>query len=182
VPDDTEDLVGAVVVAAVELPYATVLMVIGPVALGPFLLGPAAAADRVDGEGAELVEGEDPVGVLGHHLLDAVELSLLVGVVGLLPGLGPLEGDVVLREDLPQALPADHDAPGRVAGQVVGELAHAPASEGPPQLLRAGLGRLDDIGLVVRADPAGTATRPLGVQAGHAHLVEVVDDLSYPVL
>ncbi|MHB1496552.1 MAG: hypothetical protein ACYCXN_01350 [Acidimicrobiales bacterium] len=43
IPDDAEELVGAVVVAAVELPYTTVLVVVGPVALGPFLLGPAAA-------------------------------------------------------------------------------------------------------------------------------------------
>jgi hypothetical protein len=35
---------------------------------------------------------------------------------------------------------------------------------------------------VVRADQAGTATRPLRVQTGHAHLVEPVDDTPDRVL
>jgi hypothetical protein len=34
-----------------------------------------------------------------------------------------------------------------------------------------------DEDFVLRADQAGTATRPLRVQAGHPHFVEPVDDL-----
>ena len=36
--------------------------------------------------------------------------------------------------------------------------------------------------LVLKTDPAGTATRPLRVQAGHPHLLEPVDHLPHRVL
>src|SRR5579875_3466342 len=65
--------------------------------------------------------------------------------------------------------------------EVVDELADAPAREGLPEGLGAGRGRRDDEGLVVRRDPAGTATRPPGVQAGHPHLVEPVDHLAHAI-
>jgi hypothetical protein len=69
-----------------------------------------------------------------------------------------------------------------VAGQIGGEFAQAPAGEGLLECLRSRGGRRDDEGFVVRADQAGTATRPLRVQAGQAHLVESVDHLPDRVL
>jgi hypothetical protein len=96
-------------------------------------------------------------------------------------GLRSLEADVVLREQLAQALSADPDRMALVLGDVVDELADAPAGEGLPERLGAGLGRLDDEDLAVSRDPAGTATRPRGVQAHHPHLVEAVDHLSHPI-
>jgi hypothetical protein len=113
------DRVVGVVVATMELAGAAVLLVVGPEPLGVFRLRPATAAHGVDSEGAELVEGEDALGELGYDLLDPVELFLLVRVVGLLPGLGPLEGDLVLGEDLAQALAAELDPPEGVGSQVV---------------------------------------------------------------
>lgn len=95
-----------------------------------------------------------------------------MGSLRLLPRLAPLEGDVDLDEDLPQALPAGHDATGRVLPQLLCQLAPALAGEGAPLFLRAGLGRLVNIGLVVSRYPAVTATRQLGAQAGRNHLVE----------
>jgi hypothetical protein len=65
--------------------------------------------------------------------------------------------------------------------EVVDELADAPAGEGLPERLGAGLGRRDDEHLVLNRDPAGTATRPPGVQARHPHLVEAVDHLADPI-
>jgi hypothetical protein len=59
--------------------------------------------------------------------------------------------------------------------------ADTPAGEREPDRLGGGLGRLDDERLIVSRDPAGTATRPPGVQARHAHLVEAVDHLAQPV-
>ncbi|GAB7101998.1 hypothetical protein JCM4814A_03120 [Streptomyces phaeofaciens JCM 4814] len=50
--------------------------------------------------------------------------------------------------------------------QVGGEFADGPASEGLAELGRSGGGRRDDEVLVVRTEKAGTASRPLRVQAG----------------
>ncbi|MBP1782025.1 hypothetical protein J3R08_001875 [Micromonospora sp. HB375] len=85
-------------------------------------------------------------------------------------------------QDLSQPLPADPNSAGGMAVEVVGELPHSPAGERPPQCFRAGAGRLDDERFVIVADQAGTATRPLRVQADHAHLVEPVNDLPNRVL
>ncbi len=63
----------------------------------------------------------------------------------------------------------------RVLGQVGGEFAQAPASEGLIECFGSRGGRRDDEGFVLRADQAGTATRPLRVQPGQARLVEPVD-------
>ena len=87
------------------------LVVVGPQPLRSSSLRPATPADRVEGQRPELVEGEDPIGPVPQHLLDAVELGLLVRVVRLLPGLGPLEGHLVFVQDLTQPLPADPDPP-----------------------------------------------------------------------
>jgi hypothetical protein len=159
----------------VELPDAVELVVVGRLSLRLCPLGPARPAYWPDGKGPEFVESEAAVRALAENLLDAVRLLVSAGIVGLLPGLGPLEGDVVLGQEPPQPLPADADAARPVVGQVVGQLADAPASEGSAQGLGAGLGRLDDELLVVNRYPAGTATRPLGAQRRHPHLVEAVD-------
>lgn len=62
---------------------------------------PVGAEVRADRQGSELVEGEDPVREAGGDLLDAGKFGLRVRVVGLLPRLGALEGDVVLVQELP---------------------------------------------------------------------------------
>ena len=88
----------------------------------------------------------------------------------------------MLGQQLTQTLSADHHHPSRVVDQVAAQLADAPVGERATELLRSGLGRLHDERLVVSRYPAGTATRPLGVQARHAHLVEPVDHLTHPIL
>jgi hypothetical protein len=50
------------------------------------------------------------------------------------------------------------------------------------ELRRAGGGRLDDEVHVVRAEQAGTASHPPGVQACQADLVEPVDHIAHGVL
>jgi hypothetical protein len=149
---------------------------------GFLLRRPATATDGVDGQRPELVEREAPVQVVLQHVLDAVQLGVPFGVVGLFPRLGALEGDLVLREELSEPFPADLHDPSRVVPQILGQLADAPPGEGSPQLLGTGLGRLDDERLVLSRDPAGTATRPLGVQACHPQPVEVVDHLPDTIL
>lgn len=143
---------------------------------------PPGAGLRADREGSELVEREHPLREVPGDVLDAGEFGVPVGVGGLLPRLGPLEGDVVPVQDPPQPFPPDLDRVGGVHGEVVGELADTPPGERPPQRFGAGPGRRDDELLVVATDLAGTATRPLRVQAGHAHLVEPVDDLPDRIL
>jgi len=117
-----------------------------------------------------------------EHFLDAVQLGVAVGVVGLLPRLGALERDIVGRQQLTHPLPADPHPPAGVVVQVRGQLADAPPLERQPQLLRTLPGRPDDQRLIVSRDPAGTATRPLGVQRRHPRLVEPMDHLAHPVL
>jgi hypothetical protein len=134
------------------------------------------------GEWAELVEGEHPVRERGRDLLNPSQLGVPVRVVGLLPGLGSLERDLVLVQKLPQSFPPDPDHPLRVSGQVGGEFAQAPAGEGLLEPFGSGGGRRDDERFVFRADQAGTATRPLRVQTGHAHLVEPVNHTADRVL
>lgn len=66
--------------------------------------------------------------------------------------------------------------------QVGEQLADGPSGERLPELGRAGSGRRDDEVLVVRTEQAGTASRPLRVQAGQADLVEPVDHVADGVL
>ncbi len=66
--------------------------------LGVTGLGPARTADGADAERTELVERKDPVREAVQDLLDPVQLCLAVGVRGLLPRLGALEGDAAAGE------------------------------------------------------------------------------------
>ena len=91
-----------------ELPHAAGLVIVGPEALRMLAGSPATATDGMHGERTEFIEGEAAVGEGGGHLLDAVQLGVAEWVVGLLPRLGPLEGDLVFLEDLSEPLPADH--------------------------------------------------------------------------
>lgn len=160
---DAPELVVADAVAAVELPHAVQFVIVRREPVGMPCRCPAGAAVRTDREGAELVEREHSLGEMAAHVLDTGEFGVAVRVVGLLPGLGSLKGDAVAVQDLAQPLPPDADRTGSLAGEVVGELAHAPPGERPPQRFGAGFGRRDDERLVVRTDLAGTATRPLRV-------------------
>lgn len=133
-------------------------------------------------EGPELVESEHPLREVAGHVLDAGQFRVPLRIVRLLPRLRPLEGDAVFDQQLTQPFPPDGDRAGGLGAQIVGELTHAPPGERPPQGFGAGVGRRDDELLVVRTELAGTATRPLRVQAGHPHLVEPMDDLPDRVL
>jgi hypothetical protein len=143
---------------------------------------PAGPVTRPDRQRPELVEGETPVQKLAGHLLDPVQLGVLVRIPRLLPGSGPLEGDPASTQDLPQPLPADPHPADRVVGQVVGELTDTPVGERAAQLGRARGGRRDDVLLVVTADQAGTASSPPRVQRGQPPLVERMDDIPDGVL
>ncbi|MEH1166459.1 hypothetical protein V6V47_13830 [Micromonospora sp. CPCC 205539] len=60
---------------------------------------------RADHEGSELIEGEHPLREVGADVLDAGEFGIALRVGGLLPRLGPLKGDPVLVQGLPQPFP-----------------------------------------------------------------------------
>ena len=114
--------------------------------------GAGAAVAGADRPWAELVEREAASQVVAGDVLDAVELGLLVGVGGLLPGPGALEGEPALAQQPAQAFTTDPDRSGAsgvgaavsTAGEVGGEFAHAPLHEGQPVDRGAGLGRRDD--------------------------------------
>ena len=100
------------------------------------------------------------------------------GVVRLFPCLGPLQADLVMVQELPQPLAAHgHALAAVVEGEVVAEFAQAPPGEWLIEYLGSGSGRRDDERFIVVTDPAGTATRPMRVQAGQPHLIEPVDHL-----
>jgi hypothetical protein len=65
------------------------------------LSGPARARGGPDPERAELVERKDPVREAVQDFLDTVELGVALGVRGLLPRLGALEGDAAAGEQAP---------------------------------------------------------------------------------
>src|SRR4051812_45457400 len=113
-----------------------------------------------DRQRAELVEGETSLREAGQDLVDAVEFGVELRVVRRLPRPGALEADPVLMQDPSQSFPADADPSVRVAGQVGGELAQAPAGKGQARPGGAGLGRRHDELDVLGADQAGTASRP----------------------
>ena len=147
------------------------------------LLGPGSAEVWANRQRPELVEREHPVRELGGHVFDAGEFRLDLRVVGLFPGLGPLNSDLVLVQELPQPFAADvHPVQAAVVGQVVAEFAQAPPGERLVEGLGSGAGRRDDERFVVFTDSAGTATRPSRVQAGQPDLVEPVDHLTDRVL
>ena len=165
-----------------ELPHSVGLVVVGRLALGPSNRRPRGAARGPDRQRPELVEREAPQRMLVKDLLDAAELGAAVGVVGLLPGLGPLKGDVVGVQYLAQPLRADpNDAPG-IVSEIRRQLAQAPPRERQTQRLRARARSLDDEPLVLSRDPAGTATRPPRVQRRHPGLVEPVNHLTHPIM
>ena len=87
------------------------------------------------------------------------------GIGRLLPGLGALEGDLRPRRGSGAAAPRDPDLSSLLGRQVVRQLAHAPAGEGLAEAAWALGGRLDDQLALLSRYPAGTATRPLRVQA-----------------
>jgi hypothetical protein len=110
-------------------------------------------------------------------------LASLAGSLDSFPRFGPLERQVMVAKELSESFPTDLDPVGaRVVGEVVGEFPQAPAGERLAEGLGSGVGRRDDERFVTGTDQAGTATRPPRVQAGHAHLVEPVDDLPDRVL
>jgi hypothetical protein len=89
------------------------------------------------------------------------ELDGLGRVVGLLPRLRALEGDVVLAQDLPQAFPTDrYPARAGVVGEVVGEFAQAPPGERLVEGFGSGAGRRDDERFVVVTTPDREPPRP----------------------
>jgi hypothetical protein len=168
----------------VELPHPMQLVVVGrePVRVPGWR--PTRAAVWADGQRPELVEGEHPVRGGGHDMFDPGQFGFLGRVVGLLPRLGPLEGEVVSAQQLAESFPTDLDAVGTVVvGEVVDEFPDPPAGERLTEGFGSGVSRPDDERFVVFTDQAGTATRSPRVQlAGHAHLVEPVDDPADRVL
>jgi len=76
----------------------------------------------VDRQRTELIEREGPIRMVDDHLLDAVEIRLLVRVARFLPGLRSLKTDLMGVEDLAQPLSRDHDRPVRVLGEPAGQL------------------------------------------------------------
>src|SRR3974390_2626542 len=105
------------------------LVVVRPQTLGPASWSPGRTALGLDGERPELVEREGAVPFVLEHGFDAGQLLFAQGIRRLLPGLGGLEGDVLLSEDLAEPLGRDHDPLATFGGQIARELAHAPASE-----------------------------------------------------
>lgn len=82
------------------LPHTVQLVVVRRQSIGMILRRPAGAGVRADRERTELVEGEHSVGEVGGDVLNPRKLGVPVRVGGLFPGLGPLEGDVVLMQQL----------------------------------------------------------------------------------
>lgn len=64
-------------------------------------------------------EGETPLRMLVQNLLDTVKLGVTVRVVRLLPGLGPLRGDLMVGEDLTETLPSHLHRPGVVISEIL---------------------------------------------------------------
>jgi len=112
---------------------ATVLGVVGPQVLGLVLRRSAAPADRVDRQRTELIE-RITIRMVDDHLLDAVELRLLVGVVRFLPGLRALKTDLMGVEDLAQPLPRRSRSAGQGSRRASGPACEAPVTERRPYL------------------------------------------------
>jgi len=109
--DDAPQLVIAHGIAAVEVADPVGAVVGGAQPGGPFARRPARAVAGPDGQRPELVEGEASVWIMAGHVLDPVQLGVLVRVGGFLPGPDPLEGDAAGVQDLPQPLPPDPHRP-----------------------------------------------------------------------
>jgi hypothetical protein len=104
-----------------------------------------------DAQRPELVEGEGAIRKVLEHVVDAVELGVPIGVGGLFPGRGALEGDAAGCEQAAQGFPADPDRPTGRAGQEGSEFADRPAGERLVEFRRAGSGRRHDMVFLVRS-------------------------------
>jgi len=153
--------------------------------------GPAGAVAGSDRQWPELVECEAPAEEPGGHFLDAVQFGLEVRVGGLLPGAGPLEGDIVAGQDLSEPFPLDRHLPGRrlfrvvtavAALQVGGQFPDAEMGERQSEFLGARDGRGHDERDVVVTDAAGRPAHPVRVQRGQPPLVERVNHTADGVL
>jgi hypothetical protein len=102
--DAAEKAIGTDRVPGEELPRSVGLVVVGPKSLWPGHLRPARPAFGFDGQRSELVEGDGPVPFVLEQVLDAGELLLASWIGRLLPGLGALEGDVGVGQDLAEPL------------------------------------------------------------------------------
>lgn len=91
--------------------------------VGAALLGPGCSPGGTDAQRAELVKSEYAVGEVLQEVLDPVEPGVALGIGGLLPGLGPLEGHAAAGEQAPQGLAADPDHPAVDFAQVGDEFA-----------------------------------------------------------
>ena len=128
--DASIEAVGTHRVPGEELPGPVRLVVVGPQPLWPRHLRPARPTLGLDGERSELVEGKGALALVFEEVLDEGQLLLAERVGRLLPGLGALEGDPHLGEDLAETLSRDDDPAPLLGCQVAGQLAHAPAGEG----------------------------------------------------
>ena len=108
---DAPELVIAHAVAAMEVADAVGAMVGRAQPGGPLARRPAHAVAGPDRQRPELVEGEAAVRVMAGHVLDPVQLGVLVRVMGFLPGPGALEADPAGVQELPQPLPPDPHRP-----------------------------------------------------------------------
>ena len=128
-------------VAAVELSHPVGLVVVRRDQRRAPRESPPRPGDGADRQRPELVEGETPPRESPKDLLDAAQLGVSLGVVGLLPSLGALKRHAPGRQYLAEPLDADLDHPGLVGAQTGGQLAQAPPRERQPQRLRARRGR-----------------------------------------
>lgn len=85
-------------VAAVEVADAAGAVAGGRQPVRLLLPGPGGAVTGADRQRAELVEGETAIQEIPGHVLNAVDLGVLVGIFGLLPGARALEGDPVFAQ------------------------------------------------------------------------------------
>lgn len=154
----------------------------GAVVVGRQLIGASGSDPRVSGSGPnaqwpELVKGVGAVGMVFEHVIDHFQLRLVVGVVGVLPGAGALEGDRVPVQQAAQGFAARHGTEDSMLAQVGVEFAYRPMREWLARFLGAGQGRLEDEVFIVNGEQAGTASRPVWVHAVQPDLVESVDHL-----
>lgn len=115
--------------ARVELPGAVGLVAARGQPLRFASLRPATPALRLDPKRPELVKGEDAVTVALQDLLDTRQLLLPQRVRRFPPGLGALEGNALLRQDLAQPSSANRDLSVPLGRQAALELTDAPAGE-----------------------------------------------------
>jgi hypothetical protein len=152
----------------------------------PLLARPGQEVQR-----AELVHADDDGGLallrfclaIGNliELEHPVLLGLEVGVGGLFVGLDHLKGDTLLTEEHAQTLVADVvDHP--LGDEELGQLGQAPGGKGQVVVDRPAQRDLLDLPALGQGELRWSAPRVLGGQRIESIGVEVVDDLSDPVL